>query len=178
MGKNCTCHEDIKDSLYRNNVFKCTCYTIDHGKHLAILQLRGLQPRAMVDPLGHLVILKLFCHKQRGGSAEWVKAGVAAEHSWTELLWPRMSLTPAQSPHCSCSPWERPQRTWGIKARPRAENKRWKTVQLGWMRGTLFMPEGRRSSRENGIKDIPIHNQHTTTLPELYFPWKELNHKV
>ena len=122
--------------------------------------------------------LNCFCHKQRGGSTEWVKAGVAAEHSWTVLLWPWMSLMPVQKPQCSCSPWERPQRTWGIKVRPRAENKRWKTVQLGWMRGTLFMPEGIRSSRENGIKDIPIHNQHTTILPELYFPWKELNHKV
>lgn len=67
MGKICTCHEDIKDSLYRNNVFKCTCYTIDHGKCLAILQLRGLQLRAMVDPLGHLAILKLFLSQAAWG---------------------------------------------------------------------------------------------------------------
>lgn len=113
--------------------------------------------------------LNCFCHKQSGGSTEWVKAGVAAEHSRTVILWPRISLMPVQNPHCSCGPWERQQRTGGIKVRPRAENKRWKMVQLGWMWGTLFMPE-RSSSRENGIKDIPIHDQHTTTLPELYFP--------
>ena len=60
MGKNSTCHEDSRDSLRRKNVFKCTCYTIDHGKLLTLLQLRGLHLRGMVGPMGHLAILKIF----------------------------------------------------------------------------------------------------------------------
>ena len=182
MGKNSTCHEDSRDSLRRKNVFKCTCYTIDHGKLLTLLQLRGLHLRGMVGPMGHLAILKIFLSQAEWGqhrvSEGWGCCWTLDGCSWTVILCPRTSLMPVQNPHCSCGPWECQQRNWGIKVRPRAENKRRKMAQLGWMWGTLFMPERRRSSRENGIKGTPIHNQHETTLPEFYFPLEGLNHKV
>lgn len=106
IGKNSTCHEDSKDSLHRNNVFKCTYYIIDHRKCLTILQLRGLQLRGMVDPLGHLAILKLFLSQ-----AEWGQHRVREDWGGCWTLMDSNPLAPSVTDACSEPPLQL--RSWG-----------------------------------------------------------------
>lgn len=91
-GKKQYLYEDSKDSLHRKNVFKCTCYTIDHGKLLTLLQLRGLQLRGMVGPMGHLAILKVFLSQAEWGqyrvSEGWGCCWTLDGRSWTVILCP------------------------------------------------------------------------------------------